>query len=83
MLESAVGSSHCVALAMLPNFTYPADIFPSTRFYHQDLGDEPLELSRTAFGLPAVRPFARLPEPHPDRLARMTGQRATVESATA
>ena len=83
MLESAVGSSHCVALAMLPNFTYPADIFPSSRFYHEDLADEPLELAVVAENCPGVRPFMRLPEPHPDRLARMTVQRATIESSTA
>ena len=33
---------------MLPNFTYPADIFPSSRFYRQDLADPPIELVRTA-----------------------------------
>lgn len=37
MLESALGVAHCTALATLPGFTYPADIFPSTRFYHDDL----------------------------------------------
>lgn len=82
MLESAVGSSHCVALAMLPNFTYPADIFPSSRFYHEDLADEPLELTVATGTCPGVRPFARLPEPHPDRLARMTVQRVTLEPAS-
>jgi len=79
MLESAVGSSQCVALAMLPNFTYPADIFPSSRFYHEDLADPPLELIRTADSLPGVQPFALPPEPHPQRLARMTVQKAVVE----
>jgi O-succinylbenzoate synthase len=78
MLESAVGASHCVALAMLPNFTYPADIFPSSRFYHQDLADTPLELIRTAAGQPGVRPFARLPEPDPERLAKLTVQQAVI-----
>lgn len=38
MLESAVGASHCVALATLPNIKYPCDIFPTRRFYRQDLG---------------------------------------------
>ena len=79
MLESAVGASQCVALAMLPNFTYPADIFPSSRFYHEDLADPPLELIRTEQGLPGVRPFANSPEPHPQRLARLTVQKALVE----
>lgn len=78
MLESAVGASHCVALAMLPNFTYPADIFPSSRFYHQDLADTPLELIHTRDNLPGVRPFARLPLPHPARLAKLTVQQATI-----
>ncbi len=79
MLESAVGASQCVALAMLPNFTYPADIFPSARFYHEDLADPPLELIRTREDLPGVQPFAVPPEPHPQRLARMTVQRAVIE----
>lgn len=37
MLESSVGAHHCLALATLPNFTYPNDLFPSRRFYHQDM----------------------------------------------
>lgn len=79
MLESAIGSSHCVALAMLPNFTYPADIFPSSRFYHEDLAAEPLELIRTREGQPGVTPFVELPEPHPQRLERMTVERAVIK----
>jgi O-succinylbenzoate synthase len=78
MLESAVGASHCVALAMLDNFTYPADIFPSSRFYREDLADAPLELIRTADGFPGVRPFAVLPQPHPQRLERLTVAKATI-----
>src|SRR5262249_61716126 len=45
MLESAVGVAHCTALATLPGFTYPADIFPSRRFYRQDLGEPEVVLS--------------------------------------
>ena len=78
MLESAVGASHCVALAMLDNFTYPADIFPSSRFYREDLADPPLELIRTTEGLPGVRPFSLLPEPHPQRLEKLTLQRISI-----
>lgn len=75
MLESAVGAAQCVALAMLPNFTYPADIFPSSRYYREDLADTPLELIRTRAGFPGVKPFTRLLEPHPERLERLTLQR--------
>jgi len=69
MLESAVGAAHCCALAMLDNFTYPPDIFPSSRFYHQDLADPPLELDRAADGAPIVRAPLDLPAPVPERLA--------------
>jgi O-succinylbenzoate synthase len=54
MLESAIGARICVALAMLDNFTYPADIFPSSRFYREDLGRPGLELSRSPEGCPQV-----------------------------
>eukprot|EP01048_Picozoa_sp_COSAG05_P018119 COSAG05_NODE_2591_length_2863_cov_2.560781_2_plen_185_part_00 len=37
MLESAVGAQFCKALAALDNCSYPADIFPSAKFYRQDL----------------------------------------------
>ncbi len=37
MLESALGASTCIALATLNNFTYPGDLFPSERFYKDDL----------------------------------------------
>jgi O-succinylbenzoate synthase len=54
MLESAVGARLCVALAMLDNFTYPADIFPSKRFYADDLGRPELELVPGPDGTPHV-----------------------------
>ena len=38
MLESAIGASHCLALATLPNIAYPSDIFPTDRFYEHDVG---------------------------------------------
>ncbi|MFO1092371.1 MAG: o-succinylbenzoate synthase [Planctomycetaceae bacterium] len=78
MLESAVGAAHCCALAMLDNFTYPADIFPSSRFYHEDLADPPLELDRTADGTPCVRAPLDLPTPHPDRLKKLTIESAVL-----
>ena len=79
MLESATGAAHCVALAMLPNFTYPADIFPSSRFYHEDLSDTPLELHTAADGLPTVRAPDHLPEPNVDRLSKLTIESAVVK----
>jgi O-succinylbenzoate synthase len=42
MLESAIGASHCLALATLPNIQYPSDIFPTSRFYERDLATPPM-----------------------------------------
>ncbi|MBS0262174.1 MAG: o-succinylbenzoate synthase [Planctomycetes bacterium] len=78
MLESATGAGICTALAMLDNFTYPADIFPSSRFYHEDLAERPLELVSLRDGTPAVAAFADIPEPDPVRLARLCVEQCTI-----
>ena len=80
MLESSTGSAHCTALAMLDNFTYPADIFPSSRFYHEDLSDPPLELHCSAGGIPSASALDKLPEPVPSRLETQTVQRVVIGS---
>lgn len=82
MLESAIGAHICLALATLENFTYPADIFPSSRFYHEDLGQPELELATGPDGSPHIA-CADAPgigaEPNPERLERMTIARARIE----
>ncbi|MBI3865783.1 MAG: o-succinylbenzoate synthase [Planctomycetia bacterium] len=78
MLESATGAGVCAALAMLDNFTYPADIFPSSRFYHQDLAERPLELTTLSDGTPGVEAFAEIPEPNAARLETLCLERATI-----
>lgn len=81
MLESAVGARICVALAMLDNFTYPADIFPSSRFYRKDLGSPPVELTKSDAGTPQVTApdlSGIGAEPDPELLERLCVQRATV-----
>jgi hypothetical protein len=79
MLESATGVAHCIALAMLDNFTYPADIFPSSRFYHVDLAETPVELVRDANGIPSVHAFEELPEPHRGRLRELCLETAVLQ----
>jgi O-succinylbenzoate synthase len=77
MLESAVGQSHSMALATLPNMHYPADIFPSDRFYDPDLGAPPITLSAPSqMRAPAAPGIGR--EPDRARLQRQTIQRAVV-----
>ena len=46
MLESSVGAGICAALATLPGFTYPADIFPSSRFYSQDITEPQIKQNK-------------------------------------
>ncbi len=79
MLESAIGAAHCVALAMLDNFTYPADIFPSSRFYREDMSDPPIALHHSTDGIPSVSAMAELPEPVPKRLQKLTVQHAIIK----
>ena len=75
MLESALGVSICVELATLPNFTYPGDIFPSSRSFKQELADPPVEITSRNTFLPSTGP---LPVPDPERLARQTVRSKSV-----
>lgn len=82
MLESAVGASICIALATKSNFVYPADIFPSRRFYAQDLCTTEIELTRTAAGQPCAKPLDAPGigvEPDLERLAAWTKAHARLE----
>lgn len=78
MLESANGAGLCVALSMLDNFTYPADIFPSQRFFHEDMCIPEVELITLADGTPGVKAFDDIPEPNMERLERRCVQRAIL-----
>ena len=75
MLESALRGALCVELATLPNFTYPGDLFPSSRFYTQDLSDPPLELTPGKTFEPFDGP---LPAPVPARLEKVTVRSKSV-----
>lgn len=83
MLESSVGASLCIALATLDNFLYPADIFPSDRFYRQDLSDPPIVVLSDVPGLPPHVVAAETPgiahEPHASQLEKCCVQRAVVK----
>ena len=56
MLESAVGQSHNVAFATLPNIKYPSDIFPTSRFYEKDLGKPEMNHSGSSQFMPSPSP---------------------------
>ena len=77
MLESALGGSVCVELATLENFTYPGDLFPSSRFYTRDLSQPAMELADGC----VFKPFTEgLPSPDPELLAERTLRHRTVGS---
>ncbi len=71
MLESGVGAGICVELASLPHVSYPADIFPSSKFYTTDLAVRPLELAEPGRFRTATAPWVDN-TPDPDQLAKLT-----------
>ncbi len=83
MLESGVGAAICVALATLENFTYPSDIFPSSRFYAEDLAEPavPFETSSDGGWNAVAGEGAGIePAPRPDLLERLTTDRFVIEA---
>ena len=81
MLSSSIGAHSDIALAMLPNMSYPADIFPSTKFYDQDLGRTPVELINVEGVGPSAVASASAPEPDDTLLTQLTKQHALVALA--
>ncbi|MCI5074062.1 o-succinylbenzoate synthase [Oricola sp.] len=77
MLESAVAQGATLAFATLPNMTYPADIFPTSRFYSEDLADRDIDFSSLSRVTAPDRPGAGW-VPDPDRLKALTVQHASV-----
>lgn len=64
MLESSLGAMQCAALATLPNFLYPADVFPSSRFYAEDLSTPAIANSSPwQFTLPSEPGTGATPQP--------------------
>ena len=45
MLETGIGQMSKIELASLPNFTLPADMAPSNRYYVEDIVEPPIELT--------------------------------------
>ena len=77
MLESGIGAGICVELASLSNFVYPNDLFPSERFYEQDLTEPALVLQPDyTFKVSDVpgTPY----KPAQERIDRVTKQKAVI-----
>jgi len=52
MLEAGVGRAHNIHLASLPNFILPGDTSSSSRYFHTDIVNEPLETNSGMMPLP-------------------------------
>jgi len=46
MLESGIGRAHNVAMSTLPNFKLPGDVSASRRYWHEDVIEPEIEVSR-------------------------------------
>ena len=46
MLESGIGRAHNIAMATLEGFTLPGDVSASERYWHEDIIDPPVTVSR-------------------------------------
>lgn len=82
MLESALGQAPSLALATLANVKYPSDIFPSRRFYVEDLAEPELTLTGPGLAEAPSRPGHGW-QPDPRRLARWTRNQASLRASTA
>ena len=85
MLESAIGSFTCLAAATLPGCTYPADIFPTSRFYQRDLAapELPIGVGPDPWTVPAPVVPGCPAAPDPDLLEAWTVRAALVERTAA
>jgi len=78
MLESGVGIGVAAELATLPNFKYPADIFPIKVLYSEDLAAP--EISLCAPGKVAVSKVPGIPyEPKEDMLKNNTVNKVVIK----
>ena len=78
MLESGIGAGICAALGTLPGFTYPADVFPSRKFYAEDITDRWIEQDEKRNVVLDDRPGVGF-DPVLDRLKKVTVMRANRE----
>ena len=78
MLESGVGAGICTALGTLPGFTYPADVFPSSRFYKQDITEPCIKQDEYCRVVLNETPGVGF-EPVPERLDAVTLYREVFE----
>ncbi len=69
-----------LAMATLPNVKYPSDVFPSDRFYVEDLAEPDLVLAGPSIAQAPMTPgLGWRPKPH--KLKELTLQEASLRAA--
>jgi O-succinylbenzoate synthase len=80
MLESGIGSGVNIELATLENFAYPGDVFPSERFYVEDLTEPAVQFTPGKLGFqPSDKPGIPY-APVMERIEKRTIRKAVVKA---
>jgi O-succinylbenzoate synthase len=79
MLESGIGSGVNIELATLENFTYPGDVFPSERFYVQDLTEPAVTFAPGKLGFQPSSVPGTPYEPVMERIEKRTIRKAVIK----
>ena len=79
MLESGLGTAFCLALGTLPNMKYPSDVFPSSRFYKENLALPDIDMAGPSVMAAPDSPGVGV-EPAPEILRACTVERQALQS---
>lgn len=77
MFESGIGRAYNVALASLPNFTFPGDISPSARYWARDIVSPEWTMDAGQVTVPAAEPGLGVAVDE-DRIAALTVRSETL-----
>jgi len=78
MLESGIGRAHNIAMSTLANFTLPGDVSASRRYWHEDIIEPEVEVSRQGtIRVPAAPGIGYVPRL--DRIESLTRRREMLE----
>ncbi len=82
MLESGIGRSHNVALASLPNFLFPGDLSPSSRYWEQDIVTPEWTMDENGFVTVPVNKPGMGVEVDRDRVENLTEKQSILGKET-
>ena len=78
MLESGIGRAHNIAMSTLANFTLPGDVSASRRYWHEDIIEPEVEVTRQGtIRVPAAPGIGYAPRV--DRIEALTRRREVLE----